>query len=87
MAQPKWVVLEAVPRNDFTLSLSFADGKQGLFSMAPLFDDSYYAPLSNPALFMTAHAECGTVVWEDDRDIAPELLYEKCESIGELEST
>lgn len=86
MTQPKWVVLEAVPRNNFTLSLSFADGKQGLFSMGPLLDDPYYAPLADSALFMTAHAECGTVVWEDDRDIAPELLYEKCQALEESES-
>lgn len=54
--------------------------------MGPLLDDPYYAPLADSALFMTAHAECGTVVWEDDRDIAPELLYEKCQALKESES-
>ncbi len=26
--------------------------------------------------FLTAKADCGTVVWDDDIDIAPEHLYE-----------
>jgi len=32
--------------------------------------------LRNPSFFMTAKAECGTVVWNDDIDIAPEHLYD-----------
>lgn len=78
MATSRWVVLEVIPHSDFTLSLSFADGKQGVFDMTPLLERPYYMPLANLPLFMTARAECGTVIWEDDRDIAPELLYENC---------
>ena len=78
MPQPKWAVVRAVPRTDYSLELSFADGTKGVFDTAQLFEDRYYEPLSALPLFMTARAECGTVVWDDDRDIAPELLYEKC---------
>ncbi len=30
----------------------------------------------NPGFFMKAKVECGTVVWNDELDIAPEHLYE-----------
>lgn len=78
MSQPNWVVLEATPHSDYTLDLVFADGMRGVFDLRPLLADRYYAPLSQLSLFMTARAECGTVVWDEDRDIAPELLYENC---------
>lgn len=78
MPQPNWVVLEATPHSDYTLDLVFADGMRGVFDLRPLLADRYYAPLSQLPLFMTARAECGTVVWDEDRDIAPELLYENC---------
>lgn len=75
---PCWAVEEVIPCNNYTLQLLFADGKKGVFDFTPLFKDSYYAPLSKLSLFMSARIECGTVVWDDDRDIAPELLYEGC---------
>lgn len=82
MSKPKWVVVEATPRRDFSLELQFADGKRGVFDMSPLLEESYYRPLSAPTVFMTAHIECGTVVWDNDMDIAPELLYERCEEVA-----
>lgn len=81
MAKPKWVVVEVAPRKDFALELRFADGKRGLFDMRPLFSEAYYQPLSVLAVFVTARVECGTVVWENDMDIAPELLYERCSEV------
>lgn len=78
MGQPCWVVVEVIPCSDYTLKLSFADGKKGVFNFTPLLEDNYYAPLSQLSLFMSARAEYGTVVWDDDRDVAPELLYEGC---------
>ncbi len=78
MGQPCWVVVEVIPCSDYTLKLSFADGKKGVFDFAPLLEEGYYAPLSQLSLFMSARAEYGTVVWDDDRDVAPELLYDGC---------
>lgn len=78
MAQPNWVVLEAVPQPDYTIALKFADGTRGVFDLNPLLSDTYYAPLSALPLFLSGRADCGTVVWDNDMDIAPELLYEGC---------
>lgn len=80
MTKPKWVVLDVQPHEDFSLTLSFADGKVGRFDLMPYLNDNYYQSLSNLALFMTARTACGTVVWDNDMDIAPEFLYEHCET-------
>ena len=81
MSAPKWQVIKVKPSSDFKLTLKFADGKTGIFDFNPFLKCDYYASLGNLPLFMTARIECGTVVWGDDLDIAPELLYENAKNI------
>ena len=76
MTQPKWVVQQATPRDDYTIDLQFADGTRGVFDLSPFLDDAYYSALTSLPMFLSGHAECGTVVWDNDLDIAPEFLYE-----------
>ena len=76
MNTPKWVVIHVQPQTDYTLQLTFACGEQRIYNAKPLLEKSLYAQLRNPSFFMTAKAECGTVVWNDDIDIAPEHLYD-----------
>ncbi len=78
MIQPKWVVLDAIPHNDYTIELSFADGTRGSYDAKPLLRDRFFSELESLPLFLTGHVECGTVVWDNDLDIAPEHLYEQC---------
>lgn len=75
MKQPNWVVIEAFPRDDYAIDLLFADGRRGVYDASPLLDEPFYGALSSLPFFMTASVECGTVVWGDDLDIAPEVLY------------
>ena len=78
MNDPRWVVTSVTPHSDYTLDLVFADGKQGTFDFSPLLDRRYYASLVNPGLFKQAHVEGDTVVWNDNIDVAPEILYDEC---------
>ena len=73
---PVWSVRKAEPHNDYTITLTFQDGSVRLYDAKPLLALAIYEPLRNPGFFMQARAECGTVVWNDDVDIAPEHLYE-----------
>lgn len=68
-------VVKVEPRTDYTLQLTFSTGERKAFDMRPLLGNSALAPLKNRALFMAARVACGTVVWNDDLDIAPEVLY------------
>lgn len=84
MKKPFWIVEEVQPKKDYTLLLTFADGARKIFNARPLLEKSIYAPLKNLAFFLSARAECGTVVWNDDIDIAPEALYAHSVPAGQL---
>lgn len=82
MKTPVWVVKEVQPQADYTLLLTFADGKRKVYNARPLLDKAIYAQLKSLAFFLKAKANCGTVVWNDDIDIAPEHLYECSMPVG-----
>ena len=76
MKTPKWVVTDVKPKTDYTLLITFTGGEQRLYNARPLLEKTIYAPLKNINCFMSAKPYCGTVVWSNDIDIAPEHLYE-----------
>ena len=76
MKIPVWSVRSVEPRKDYTLLLTFANGERRVYDARPLLEERIYSKLRNPGFFMRAHAEYGTVIWNDDIDIAPEHLYE-----------
>ena len=76
MKIPHWSVKKVIAREDYTLLITFADGTKKVYDAKPLLDIKIFQPLRNPALFMQAHVSYGTVIWNDDLDIAPEHLYE-----------
>ena len=82
MITPAWVVKEVQPKQDYTLLLTFADGTKKVYDARPLVDKAIYAQLKNITFFLRAKVECGTVVWNDDIDIAPEHLYEYSKTAG-----
>lgn len=73
---PVWVVDSVEAREDYTLMITFTGGVRKVYDARPLLAKPIYAALNNLAFFMGATAECGTVIWNDDIDIAPEHLYE-----------
>ena len=76
MKTPHWVVTHVLPQTDYTLLLTFTGGEKRIYNAKPLLEKPLYTQLRNPSFFLTAKADCGTVVWDDDLDIAPEHLYE-----------
>ena len=76
MSTPAWVVKSVTPTSDYTLRLRFADGTHKVYDARPLLNKPIYSSLKSLPMFLSAKAECGTVVWADDTDIAPEHLYE-----------
>ena len=76
MKNPIWIVNHVQTMPDYKLLISFGDGSKKIFDTKPLLNDKIFSELKNPAIFSRARVECGTVVWSDDLDIAPEYLYE-----------
>lgn len=76
MANPVWVVQDVKANEDYTLLLTFTGGVQRIYNARPLLEKDLYSSLKNITYFLRAKAEYGTVIWDDDVDIAPEHLYE-----------
>lgn len=81
MKTPKWTVTSVVAKPDYILWLTFTDGSRKVYNARPLLEKPIYEPLKSLLFFLTARVECGTVVWSDEVDIAPEHLYECGENI------
>lgn len=84
MKTPAWVVKEVTPKENYTLLLTFADGGRKVYDARPLLEKPIYAQLKSLPFFLSARVECGTVVWNDDVDIAPEHLYEQSCTVGAI---
>lgn len=76
MKTPVWIVKAVEPHEDYSLLLTFADGKKRLYDARPLLEKRIFQDLKNLPFFLNAHVSGDTVVWNDDIDIAPEHLYE-----------
>ena len=61
-----------------SLKLTFNDGTKKTVNVKPLLDGPIFEPLKIPNYFAhaTLDAVCGTVVWPNGADFAPEALYE-----------
>ena len=65
-------------RDDFTIEVSFDDGKSGIIDCKPLIaKGGIFSRLSNPQVFKRAriNQDLGVVTWDDEVDIAPETAY------------
>lgn len=58
------------------LWLSFSDGTQGVVDVEPLLSGPVFEPLRDPQYFARVELDpvCGTVVWPNGADFAPEAL-------------
>jgi hypothetical protein len=65
--------------HDYQLELTFADGVKGRVDFAPLIvgHGGVFAPLEDKNFFAQAsvNADIGTIVWPNDADFDPEVLY------------
>jgi Protein of unknown function (DUF2442) len=71
-----WRVKNVEARDDYTLALTFEDGKKKLFDMKPYLDKGIFRELRDIELFKTARVCFSSVAWANEADFDPEALYE-----------
>ncbi len=69
-------VVKAEPMDGMKVHVVFDNGVEGVFDCAYLTSDPYWARLASPAFFRQVKAECGTLCWPGDIDVAPESVWE-----------
>jgi hypothetical protein len=70
-------VTNAVPCGGQKVRVEFDTGEKGIFDCGYLTADPYWRRLKEEKFFNTARAEYGTVVWDDNIDVAPESVWER----------
>ena len=61
--------------HDYELLITFSNGEKKVYDGQEDITQGVFTQLRNKALFARARIERGTVVWNDELDIAPEALY------------
>ena len=69
-------VTSVLPRDGFTLELTFTNGEVGIFDCTHLLAFGVFAEFEDVAYFRRARVEHGTVAWPHEQDICPDTLYE-----------
>ncbi len=72
-------VLEVKVLDGYRLELTFADGTRGEVDLGSriIGRGGVFKPLEDPHFFgrVRVHPELGTIVWPNDADFCPDLLY------------
>lgn len=74
-------VIKVMATPDYSIVAEFETGEVRRFDMRPYLDFPAYAALKEQRLFMRAHVEHGTVVWDEEIDLSPDTLY-LCGQVG-----
>ena len=70
-------ITSAQPRGPGRLCLTFNDGMHKTVDVTPLLQGPVFEPLHDPDFFYRVQLDpvCGTVVWPNGADFAPEALH------------
>jgi hypothetical protein len=77
-------ILEAEARGPYHLELSFNDGARAVVDVEPLLSGLVFEPLRDPTFFARGVLDpvCGTIVWPNGADFAPEALHALLPVVG-----
>jgi len=78
-------VKDVQPNNaDYTLTLTFANGEQGIFDMRPYLKVGIFKDLEDKQLFNSARPFLGSIKWPGGQDLCPDTLYLESKKIKEV---
>ena len=63
------------PKDNYTLYLTFTDGKAGFFDAKPYLDKGVFKELLNTSLFKSVRVGHGTIEWANGADLCPDCVY------------
>jgi hypothetical protein len=74
-------VQAVVPRDDYSLEVTFTNGEVGIYDCTHLLSFGVFQELQEIAYFKRVHVSGGTVAWPREQDICPDTVYEDSEKV------
>jgi hypothetical protein len=71
-------VNKVVPNQDFSLTITFDNGEEGLLDMKPHLDFGVFQQLADYDHFRNVRVAFDTVEWDCGIDLDPEFVYRQC---------
>ena len=71
-------VTKVVPNEDFTLTLAFDSGEEGILDMKPYLGFGVFRKIADYEHFKHVHVSFDTIEWDCGVDLDPEFAYERC---------
>ena len=72
-------VAKVVPNEDFTRSIAFDNGEEGVLDMRPHLSFGVFKKISDYEHFKCVRVSFDTIEWDSDVDLDPEFVYAKCQ--------
>ena len=69
-------VKEVKPLDGYKLLLTFENGEERIFDMIPYLEKGIFKELKDKSLFNSVKISYDSIVWENEADVDPEMLYE-----------
>ena len=66
------------PNEDFTLTVHFDNGEEGLLDMKPYLDFGSFRRIADSANFKRVRVAFDTIEWDAGVDLDPEFVYARC---------
>ena len=68
-------IKEVYPLKKYQLHLIFSNGEEKIFDTTPFLDLGVFNSLKDPVVFNTVRPFLGSIIWANDVDICPDMLY------------
>jgi len=79
-------VKEVKPNPDFTLIITFTNGKVKIFDMKPYLEIGIFRELKDPSLFNSVKPFLGSIQWKNGQDLCPDTLYLESKNLKKYRS-
>lgn len=68
-------IIKVEPKENYTLKLYFENGELRLFDVKPYLHIGIFRELQEVEIFNTVEINFDTIIWKNEADIDPEVLY------------
>jgi len=76
-------IIEVTPKDNFTLYIKAADGREGLFDVKPYLDSEVFASLKNGDEFKKIYNGGYFVEWDSGADFSADTIEARWKNISE----